>query len=346
MTADGYVRAMTAPLDADRPVRWGILGAGGIAATFGADIAASPHSEVVAVGSRNVDRAAEFARAHGIARPYGSYDALVADPDIDVIYVATPHGQHRDHALLALRACKPVLVEKAFTLNAREAREVVAEARSRGLFCMEAMWMRLDPLMIRAVEIAHSGALGRLTAVRADLSRHFDYDPTHRLFDLALGGGALLDLGVYPVSFAWAMLGPPRAVTASGQLSPTGSDLVAALQLAYDGGAVAQVLTSAANDSPDAGLVVGTHGWLRLDPRLHRAETITVSTSAGVETIHGARTGNGYGPQVSEVEQCLRAGLTESPRLPLADTVAILEMLDDARAQLGVVYAADADPAG
>lgn len=335
---------MTAPLAAARPVRWGILGAGDIAATVGADIAASADSEVLAVGSRDAGRGEAFARAHGIPRSYGSYDALVADPDIDVIYVASPHGRHRDHALLALRAGKPVLVEKAFTLNAREAREVVAVAKGRRLFCMEAMWMRLDPLVLRAVEIAHSGALGSIMAVRADLSRHFAYDPEHRLFNLSLGGGALLDMGVYPVNFVWAMLGRPRHVTAAGQLSPTGSDVVAALQLSYDDGAVAQVLTSAGNASPETGVVIGTEGWLRLDPRLHRAETITVSTSAGVEVITGKRTGNGYGPQIEEVERCLRAGLTESPRLPLADTVAILEMLDEARAQLGVVYAADTDP--
>ncbi len=337
---------MTPGLDPSRPVRWGILGAGAIAGTVGADIAASPDSEVVAVGARDGDRAARFAAERAIPRSYGSYDELVADPDVDVIYVATTHGHHHDHALLALRAGKPVLVEKAFTLNAREARDVVETARSRGLFCMEAMWYRLNPLLLRAVEIATSGRIGELTSVRADLSRLFPYDPHHRLYDLAAGGGALLDLGVYPVNFVWAVLGRPSRVAATGRLSPTGSDWVVGLQLSYPDGAVAQVHTSAAGASPDTGLILGTEGWLRLERRLHRPEAVTVSTASGVETMSAEPlAGNGYRHQVAEVERCLRAGLTESPLLPLDDTVAILELIDDARAQLGVRYAADDEPA-
>lgn len=329
---------------AEQPVRWGVLGAGGIAATVGADIAASPGSTLLAVGARSADRARAFAEEHRIERHYGGYADLVADPDLDVIYIATPHSHHHEHALLALRAGKAVLVEKAFTLNAWQAREVVDEARQRSLFCMEAMWMRLDPLVAQAVELAQSGAIGEITAVRADLSRWFSYDPHHRLFDLDLGGGALLDLGVYPLHFAWAVLGAPSAVSATGQLSPTGSDLVSALQLSYPSGAVAQVLTSAGSNSPDTGLILGTEGWIRLAPRLHRSETVTVRTADGERVLHGAREGNGYLPQVAEVERCLRAGLGESPRLPLDETVAVMEVLDDARRQLGVVYAADRLP--
>lgn len=336
---------MAAPLDPSRRVRWGVLGAGGIAGVVGIEIAASPDSVVVAVGARDGDRAAGFARAHGIARSYGSYAELVADPDVDVVYIATTHAHHHEHALLALRAGKPVLVEKAFTLNARQANEVVAEARTRRLFCMEAMWMRFNPLVLRAVDIARSGRIGDVTAVRADLSRHFGYDPAHRLFDLAAGGGALLDLGVYPLNFVWAVLGRPDAVAAAGRLSPTGSDLVVALQLSYADGPVAQVLTSAAGGSPDAGLILGTAGWVRLEPRIHRPRSITVSTAEGDEQIHGGQEGSGYAPQVAEVERCLRAGLTESATLPLDDTVALLDVIDQARAQLGVVYAADAESA-
>jgi len=332
---------MAAPLDPSRPVRWGILGAGAIASTLGADIARSVGSEIVAVGARDGDRAAEFARIRGIPHSYGSYGDLVADPEVDVIYIATTHGQHHEHALLALEAGKPILVEKAFALNARQAREVVDEARRRGLFCMEAMWMRLNPMLHQVVELAHSGRIGDVTTVRADLSRHFPYDPTHRLFDLAAGGGALLDLGVYPLNFAWAMLGRPSGVSAAGRLSPTGSDLVAALQLSYPGGEIAQVHASAAGGSPDAALVLGTAGWIRVEPRVHRPQRLTICAAGGQESITELRQGTGYDLEVAEVERCLRAGLTESERLPLDDTVAILEIIDDARAQLGVVYDAD-----
>lgn len=337
---------MAAPLDPRRPVRWGVLGAGEIAGTVGAEIAASPASEIVAVGARDAARAAEFARLRGIPRAYGSYGELVADPDIDVVYVATTHGQHHEHALLSLRAGKAVLVEKAFTLNARQAQEVVAEARARHLFCMEAMWMRLNPMVRKVVEIAGSGRIGDVTSVRADLSRRFEYDPHHRLFDLAAGGGALLDLGVYPLTLVWSLLGAPESVAAVGRLSPTGSDLVAALQLSYPHGKVAHVHTSAAGPSPDAGLVLGTAGWIRLEPRIHRPRTLTVSTTDGVESIHGSEDGNGYGLEIAEVERCLRSGLTESPSIPLDDTVGILRIVDEARAQLGVVYAADREQPG
>jgi predicted dehydrogenase len=338
---------MAAPLDPSRPVRWGVLGAGAIAATVGAEIAASPESEIVAVGARDADRAAQFAHRLAIPRSYGSYDELVADSDIDVVYIATTHGQHHEHALLALRAGKAVLVEKAFTLNARQAQEVVDEARRRDLFCMEAMWMRLNPMTLQAVEIAHGGRIGDVTTVRADLSRRFEFDSAHRLFNLAAGGGALLDLGVYPLTFGWMVLGAPASVAAVGQLSPTGSDLVAALQMSYPQGEVSQVHTSAAGLSPDAGLVLGTGGWIRLDPRIHRPRTLTVSTAEGQETIHGSEERNGYGLEIDEVERCLRAGLVESPYIPLDDTVGILRIIDSARAQLGVVYPADSDgPAG
>jgi predicted dehydrogenase len=325
-----------------QPIRWGILGAGGIAATVSLDIAATPGNVLHAVGARDADRAAAFATAHGVARSYGSYAELLADPDVDVVYVATTHGQHRDHALLALRAGKPVLVEKAFTLNAAQAREVVAEARHLRLFCMEAMWTRLNPLIRQAVEIAHSGRIGDIVGVRADLSRRFSYDPAHRLYDLAAGGGALLDLGIYPVTVAWLFLGRPDTVQALGSLSPTGSDVTTVMQWGYQDGRVAQLYCSAAGASPLAALVTGTAGWISIEPRIHRPARLVVHDAAGDEVIAAEeQTGNGYGYEVLEVERCLRAGELESPLVPLDETVAILEVLDEARRQLGVRYPAD-----
>src|SRR6266487_1857651 len=174
-------------IEPGRAVRWGILGAGGIASTVGADIARTPGNEVVAVGSRDAARAAAFAGTLQIPRSYGSYADLVDDDDLDVIYVATTRDQHHEHALLALRAGKSVLVEKAFTLNARQAREVAAEAQARQLFCMEAMWMRFNPLIRRARQLATDGIIGDLISVRADLYHYFPFDPEHRLYDLTVG---------------------------------------------------------------------------------------------------------------------------------------------------------------
>ena len=324
------------------PVRWGILGAGAIAATVSVDIAATPGNVLHAVGARDAERAAAFATAYGVARSYGSYAELLADPDVDVVYIATTHGQHRDHALLALRAGKPILVEKAFTLNAAQAREVVTEARARRLFCMEAMWTRLNPLIRRAVDVAQSGRIGDVVGVRADLSRRFPFDPQHRLYDLATGGGALLDLGVYPATVAWLFLGRPETVQAVGSLSATGSDITAAVQWGYPDGRVAQLYCSAAGGSPLAALITGTTGWISIEPRIHRPARLVVHDTNGDEVISAQdQPGNGYALEVLEVERCLRAGATESPLVPLDETVAILEVLDEARRQLGVRYAAD-----
>ena len=323
-------------------LRWGILGAGGIAATVSADIAASPGSVLEAVAARDASRAAAFAAAHGVARSYGSYAELVADPGVDVIYVATTHAQHHEHALLALQAGKPVLVEKAFTLNAREAREVVALARARRLFCMEAMWLRLHPLIRAAHDLAAGGRIGEVVGVRADLSRRFEFDPAGRLFDLSAGGGALLDLGVYPATFAWLVLGRPTSVATTGSLSPTGSDVTVAMQWGYAGGQVAQIYSSAAGASPYAALINGTAGWIRVESRIHRPTALTVHTEAGEEIVTADQVpGNGYGLEIAEVERCLAAGELESPLIPLDDTVGILETLDEARRQLGVRYPAD-----
>jgi predicted dehydrogenase len=326
----------------EQVIRWGVLGAGGIAATVGADIAATPGNVLSAIAARDGARAAAFAATHGYARSYASYADLVADPDIDIVYVATTHGQHRDHALLALDAGKPVLVEKAFALNARQAREIVTLARERGLFCMEAMWTRLHPLIRQALDIAGSGRIGDVVGVRADLSRHFDYDPTHRLFDLGAGGGALLDLGVYPATVAWLFLGRPDTVQALGSLAPTGSDLTVAMQWGYADGRIGQIYTSAAGPSPFAALVTGTDGWISIEPRIHRAERLVVSSRGAEQVIEGEPDeGNGYRLEIAEAARCLRAGELESPLIPLDETVGILEVMDEARLQLGVHYPAD-----
>jgi predicted dehydrogenase len=322
-------------------IRWGILGAGGIAATVAPDIASTAGNEVVAVAARDAARAAGFAGRFAIARSYGSYAELVADPDVDVVYIATTHAQHHDNALLALRAGKPVLVEKAFTLNAREAREVVAEARQRRLFCMEGMWMRVNPLIRKAQQIAASGRIGELVSVHADLSHSFPYDPTHRLYDLSVGGGAMLDLGVYPATFAWLFLGRPDTVQATGAHSPTGSDTADAVQWGYPDGRFAQLSCSALGPNPLTGVVAGTGGWILIGERVHRAPYITVHDGTGDEVLRQDVPGNGFGHEIEEVARCLLAGELESPLVPLDETVALLEVLDEVRALLGVRYAAD-----
>jgi len=206
---------------------------------------------------------------------------------------------------------------------------------------MEAMWLRVNPLILRARELARSGRIGTVIGVRADLSKRFDYDPAHRLFDLAAGGGALLDLGVYPVNFAWLVLGRPDSVQATGSLAPTGTDVTVAMQWHYADGRFAQLQSSAAGNSPYAGLVTGTDGWIRINDRLHRPGSITIRSGDDEETILAGPGDNTYRAEIAEVARCLRAGLIESPAVPLDDTVDILELLDGVRGQLGVSYPTD-----
>lgn len=324
------------------PVRWGILGAGGIAATVGADIAASPGSVVAAAGSRDGARASALAARLGAPRAYGAYAELVADPDVDIVYVATTHAQHHAAALAALRAGKPVLVEKPLALNARQAREIAQTARDRGLLCLEAMWLRVNPAVQAARAIVAAGQIGELRAVRADLSHVFGYDPAHRLFDPLAGGGALLDLGVYPAALVWALLGRPDRVSAVGTLAATGVDASSAMTWTYAGGQVAQITCSSVSASGSTATLVGTQGWIEIAAPLFRSEQLTVCGRAGgVITQFPLPPGNGYGLEVAEVEHCLRSGATTSTAMPLDDGIGVLGVLDEARRQLGVRYRAD-----
>ena len=250
-------------------VRWGIAGPGRIAHLVAPDFAHVPNAELVAVGSRTRARAEAFAAQHGVARAYGSYAELVADPELDVVYIATPHPQHHAIALAALDADKAVLVEKAFTATLAGAREVVSRARERRVFAMEAMWTRFQPAVVRLRELVAAGAIGDLVSVQVDLGISRAFDPSDRLFAAELGGGALLDLGVYVVSFAQMLLGAPRTVAAVGGREPNGVEASASLLLGFDHGRSATLTTSLHAPLPGAARVFGTLGHLELPPRFH-----------------------------------------------------------------------------
>ncbi len=322
------------------PIRWGILGAGGIAEQVSRDIGLTPGNEVAAVAARDPDRAAAFALRHGAQRSYGSYDALVADEQVDVVYVATTHPQHREQALLAIAAGKPVLIEKPVCLNAADARDVFTAAAQAGVFAMEAMWMRMNPLIRRAQELIAEGAIGEVRAVRDEFGLGIAFDARHRLYELANGGGALLDLGIYPATFAYLFLGRPDAVHASGVLAPTGADETVSMQWSYGGEPKAQLWCSVPIASMNEAVVMGTEGWLRFVSPAHRPSGLVLHRAGGEVVIDDplAGQGSGYQPEIEEVARCLRAGLSQSPLVPWADTIAILEILDEVRARLGVRY--------
>jgi predicted dehydrogenase len=323
-------------------IRWGVVGPGRIAESVLPDFAEVDGARVVAVASRSADRAEAFARRHGVERAHGSYRAIVEDPDVDVLYLATPHPQHHAVALAALRAGKALLVEKAFTATLPGALEVVQLARSSGVFAMEAMWTRFQPAVVVLRDLVADGAIGEVRSVQADLGVSRAYDPADRLFDLALGGGALLDLGVYVVSFAQMLLGDPDSVTATGSLFPTGADAEAALLLGWADGRSATLTTSLRYPTPGQARVFGTAGWIDVLPRFHHPGTIVLHREgAEPETITRPPRGRGYAHELIEVTDCLRAGRTESGVMPLDDTLAVQRVLVGAADQLGVAHAED-----
>jgi predicted dehydrogenase len=309
-------------------IRWGILGTGGIARTFTEDLILLGH-EVAAVGSRAGHTAEAFAGRYGIDRAYGSYDELAADDRVDVVYVATPHNSHHPAARTCLRAGRAVLVEKPFTTTAADAEDLAALARAEGLFAMEAMWTRFNPLVARLRELVADGAIGEVKAVYADFSSAWEFDPLHRLWSPELAGGALLDLGVYPVSFACMLLGEPDTAQAVTTHAPTGVDANTGILLGYGSGAVALLHCGFLADSPQTATVVGTTGRIEVATPFFRPAAFTLHRAAAEPETYGLEVrGHGYTYQAEEVARCLGAGLTESAAMPLDESIAILRTLD------------------
>ena len=320
-------------------IRWGVVGPGRIAEKVVEDFAVVDGARAVAVASRSLARAQDFAGRHGIERSHGSYAAILADPEVDVLYVATPHTSHAAIARAGVEAGKALLVEKAFTATSAGARDVVEAARSRGVFVMEAMWTRFQPAVVALREAIASGAIGEVRCVQADLGVERAFDPEDRLFSRELGGGALLDLGVYVVSFAQMLLGTPDTVTAVGSRFPTGVDAEASLLLGYADGRSAVLTTSLRGGLPGQARVFGTEGWIDVLPRFHHPQTFVVHRSgAEPETITRPALGGGYAHELAEVTTCLQEGRTESDVMPLADTLAVQDVLQQAADQLGVEH--------
>ncbi|MDR6437990.1 putative dehydrogenase [Paenarthrobacter nicotinovorans] len=330
----------------DGTIRWGILGTGFIAGLQAKDLKENGFT-VQAVGSRSLESSGSFAGEYGAATAHGSYEDLVADPMVDVVYVATPHPFHHANALLALNAGKHVLVEKSFTMNAREAQEIVDLAGSKGLVVLEAMWTRFLPHMIRLREIIAAGTIGEVRKVVATHNQSLPKDPAHRLNDPALGGGALLDLGIYPISFAFDILGTPASIKASASLSATGVDRQTAAVFEYPNGGQAIVDCELDAASANRAMVIGTDGWIDIEHTWYNPVPFTVFAVDGtvVERYEQPVSSRGMQYQAAELERLIRAGSTAGTILPPGETVAIMAAMDEIRQQIGLRYAADSEEA-
>jgi predicted dehydrogenase len=323
-------------------VRWGILGTGKISRAFATALRDTPDAVLAAVASRGIEGAQAFAAEFGAAAAYGSYQALADASDVDIVYIGTPHPMHAENALMALGGGKAVLCEKPFTMNRREAEAVVALAREKKLFLMEAMWTRFMPALAEVKRIVASGEIGTPTQVIADFGFAATQDPAHRVNNPALGGGALLDLGIYPLSIAADLLGPVDTVQAQALLGPTGVDIHTGFTLRHASGALSICSCSLRARTPAELTIAGELGHIRMNTMFHRATSVTVALADGAtRTVQTPYLGNGYVHEAIEAGRCLREGLLESERMTLADTLALMDILDRIRTQTGLRYAAD-----
>jgi len=321
-------------------IRWGILGTGNIARQFAAGLQVLADAELMAVGSRTQKSADAFADQFQIPHRHPSYEALAQDPDVDVIYIATPHPMHHPNALLCLDSGKAVLCEKPFTINQKEAAEVVARARAKGLFLMEAMWTRFLPTLNQTRDWLAQGIIGKPLMVRADFGFRAEVNEEGRLFAPEYGGGGLLDVGIYPISLAAMVFGAhPEETAALAHIGMTGVDDQNAVIFKYANGGIAITASAIRTNTPQDAIIMGENGSIFLHAPFWRGSGVTLNiTGREPEVFDFPLVGNGYNYQAQAVMDCLRAGLTECSIMPLDETVAIMGILDAARAQWGVKY--------
>ena len=325
-------------------IRWGILGCGKIANKFAADLRLVKDAELVAVAARDETRARDFASTYHARYAFNNYEALVACSDVDVIYIATPHGLHHDHALLCLRHGKAVLCEKALGLNLRQVRSMIDESKRSGVFLMEAFWTKFLPQYNKVLSLISEGAIGEIRLIHADFGFRAPDPPAQRLYDPALGGGSLLDIGIYPVFIAVSLLGRPVKVNAIMDAYDTGVDRQIAINLQFDSGALASLSASFEVESPVAATIIGTRGYIRMKNRFHNA-TCELEIAYGKDQPQPVAVqreeGYGYQFEARHVTSCLRDGLTESPVMRFNDSILLMETLDRIRDRCGIRYAVD-----
>ena len=321
-------------------IRWGILGCGGIAAKFAQALTSVKDAELLAVGSRSIETARRFGSVHNVPRRYGSYEELAADKDVEMIYVATPHNYHADNTILCLKAGKGVLCEKPLAANAHQGQAMIECARTCRRFLMEAMWTRFLPLMDRVRQLLAEGAIGHVRMLTADFGfRYGSRAEKQRLTDPALAGGALLDVGVYPLALASMLFGAPLQIHSAAALGETGVDEQNALILTYDKGQLAILCSAIQTETPHEATLIGTDGMIRLHRSWWRGNTLTLMRPGrGEQTAALPTHENGFVYEIQAVHQDIRNGRAENALMPLDESLAILKTMDAVRRQWGLTY--------
>lgn len=318
---------------------WGIIGPGRIAVKFAAALKLAGDTRLKAVASRDMDRAREFAAAHDADQSYNSYEQLAADPEIDAVYVATPHGYHAEHTLLCLRHGKAVLCEKPMALDAAEVGAMIAASREHQTFLMEAMWTRFLPFIRQTSALIADGKIGELRYIHADFGFLAPYQPDSRLYNMRLGGGSLLDIGIYPLFLCLHYLGKPDSIVASGHLAPSGADDTCHAILGYGDGRSAVISSTLACHTSLTAEIAGTEGSIHIPTPWYKNDRLTWNrTGKPEETIQLEPMVNGFEYQIREVSRCLEAGQIESPSMSHAFSLMMSQTMDEIRRRIGVKY--------
>lgn len=325
-------------MEKNQTIRWGIIGAGKIAAKFASDLSTSETGKLVAVASTSLERAQEFALKYNAEYAFGSYKEIFS-VEIDAIYVATPHTFHKEHTLLCLNNSVAVLCEKPFGMDESEVIEMIDLAKEKSIFLMEAMWTRFLPTTLKTLELIQSGAIGEVVTIHADFGFRTEFDPNSRLYNMKLGGGAFLDIGIYPAFLSLLVLGYPTGIQATSTFSETGSDITTSFIYTYDNHATSVLNCTVASETLSEAIIYGSRGHIKLHKRFHEARKLTLVDSEGKEQVFDfSRETFGYNYEIEEVNRCLTQGKTESSMMTHQLSLQLIHLLDKTRAAAGIKY--------
>ena len=322
----------------ERIIRWGIIGPGKIAHKFARDLKEIPHTELYAVASRHPGRAEAFANEHNAAKAFGNHEALAQDPTVDAVYIATPHSLHEYYSVMCLSHKKAVLCEKPLAMNTTQVEKMIAASKTHQVLLMEAMWTAFLPHFQAAVEMVRDGVLGEITSIEADFGFHPPFNPESRLFSKQLGGGSLLDIGIYPLFLSMAMLGKPVNIDAHATFVETGVDSSCQITLQYDRNAKAQLFSTVLKETPTVAVIRGREGTLKIHPRFHESSSFTVEKSGKTERFTFTNRGEGFVHEIEHFCNLLRNGETESPVMTFDNSRELIGLLDAVREKIGLHY--------